>query len=92
MERASDLEALRDAWEDFLIYHQRTWNRCEAYYKGKPFWGPLLPKYSARRSNDSLLRYLHQARHADEHGIDLSYLVQSGSTTIGPGTYTGGQL
>jgi hypothetical protein len=90
MEGAEDLEALRDAWEDFLVYHQRTWNKCKAYYAGNPFWGPLLPKYSAQRSNEPLLQYVEQARHADEHGIDPSSQVQLGSTIVGPGTYTVG--
>ena len=90
MENASDLETLQDAWEDFLIYHQRTWNRCLGYYKGKSFWGSLEPKFAALRANDPLLKYVQQARHTEEHGISLSSQVQSGFTTIGPGTYTGG--
>jgi hypothetical protein len=90
MESASDLETLQDAWEDFLIYHQRTWNRCLACYKGKPFWGPLEPKFAAQRANDPLLQYIRQARHTEEHGIELSSQVQSGFTTLSPGTYTGG--
>ncbi len=53
MQSAGDPETLQDAWEDFLIYHQRTWNRCAAYYRGKPFWGALLLKYAAQRANDS---------------------------------------
>jgi len=90
METAVDLETLQDAWEDFLIYHQRTWNRCSAYYKGKPFWGPLEPKYATQRTQDQLLKYVQQARHADEHGIAPSSQLQSGFSTLSPGTYTGG--
>ena len=90
MEHAGDLEALKDAWEDYLIYHQRTWNRCEAYYKGKLFWGALLPKYAGQRANASLLQYVKQARDADEHGIDPPYQVHPGSTTVGRGKLTGG--
>ncbi len=90
MESASCLADLQDAWEDFLIYHQRAWNRCGAYYKDKAYWGQLLPKHAALRGNDSLLQFVQQARHADEHGIDPSSRVQLGYTTLGPGTYTGG--
>jgi hypothetical protein len=92
METASDLETLQDAWEDFLVYHQRTWNRCFAYYKGKSFWGPLEPKFAAQRANDPLLVYIQQARHADEHGIAPSSEVQLGFTTLGSGTYSGGTV
>ncbi len=90
MENASDLETLQDAWEDFLLYRHRTWNRCLAYYKGKSFWGPREPKFAAQRANDPLLVYIHQARHADEHGIAPSSKTQLGFTSLGTGTYTGG--
>lgn len=90
MESADDLETLQDAWEDFLIYHQRTWNRCSAYYKGRSFWGSLEPKFATQRANDPLLVYVHQARHADEHGIAPSSKTQLGFTSLSPGTYTGG--
>ena len=90
MRDAKLLDDLALAWELFLIYHQRTWNKCDAYYKGKGFWGPLHPKYSARRKQDSTLIYVHHARHVDEHGIQPVAQVQHGSTKIFSGILTGG--
>lgn len=75
MGNASDLETLQDAREDFLVYRQRTWNRCLAYYEGKPFWSGLKPKFAAQRANDPLLAYIQQALHADEHGIAVSSIA-----------------
>jgi hypothetical protein len=90
LQQAPDMEALADTWELFLIYHQRTWNRCAAYYRGKPFWGALENKYKSHRKVDPLLQYVHQARHADEHGLAPIAHVRPGFTTVGPGTILGG--
>lgn len=87
MEAASELDDLADAWEVFLIYHQRVWNKSEAYYKGEAFWGRIRQKFSARRKSDPVLQYVHQARHADEHGVQLISEVADSQTRVsGPGT------
>lgn len=85
MREAADLEAMADSWELFLIYHQRTWNRCEAHYKGQEYWAPLLPKYSARRKSDGLLQYVQQSRHADEHGLRPIAEPSKSFTTVSGG-------
>jgi hypothetical protein len=97
MEAATALDDLAHAWELFLIYHQRVWNKSEAHYKGKPFWGGIKSKYSARRNQDLVLRYVQQARHADEHGVELISEVANPQTRVmGPGivmpgsSFTGG--
>lgn len=90
MRTAEQLDDLALAWELFLIYHQRTWNKCEAHYKGKAFWGPLQPKYSAKRKHDPILIYVHQARHVDEHGILPIAQRQNASTIVSNGTLTRG--
>ncbi|CAM5319862.1 hypothetical protein [Eoetvoesiella caeni] len=90
MQDADQLDDLALAWELFLIFHQRTWNKCEAHYTGKRFWGPLLPKYSTRRKRDPILVYVHQARHVDEHGIQPIARVQHASTVVTNGTLTSG--
>lgn len=90
MRNAEQLDDLAHAWELFLIFHQRTWNKCEAHYKRKKFWGPLLPKFAARRKRDPILIYVQQARHADEHGIQPIAQVQRAATIISKGILTGG--
>lgn len=90
MRVAKQLDDLALAWELFLIFHQRTWNKCEAHYRGTSFWGPLLPKYSTRRKQDPILIYVHQARHVDEHGIHPIMHRQEASTNVSGGTLTGG--
>ena len=86
------IEDLAHAWELFLIYHQRTWNKAEGYYKGQPYWKKLLPKYASERKNDPVLVYVQQARHVDEHGLDSITQVQQSSTTVLGGTAMGGSV
>jgi len=87
MESAAELDDLADAWEIFLIFHQRVWNKSEAFYKKEPFWSRLQQKFAALRKQDLVLQYVHQARHADEHGIDLiSEIVHARTRVMGPGT------
>ena len=90
MRDAEQLDDLALAWELFLVFHQRVWNKCEAHYKGSKFWGPLQPKYSARRKHDPILIYVHQARHVDEHGIQPIAQVQHASTAVSSGALTSG--
>lgn len=90
MQHASDLDTLADTWELFLIYHQRTWNRCEAHYAGQPFWGRLNPTFSARRKRETLLQYVHQARHADEHGLAPIAQAHPAFSVVSGGTLLGG--
>lgn len=90
MRAAKQLDDLALAWELFLIFHQRTWNKCEAHYKGSAFWGPLQPKYSTRRKQEPVLIYVHQARHVDEHGVQPIVQVLHGRTVVSRGTLTGG--
>lgn len=89
MQQAPSQDALADTWELFLIYHHRTWSRCLGYYRGRGFWGALESKYSTRRSSEPLLQYVHQARHADEHGLQPIAQIRPGSTTISGGTIVG---
>lgn len=98
MQTATTIEDLAHAWELFLIYHQRTWNKAEGHYKGQQYWNKLLPKYASERKNDPVLIYVHQARHVDEHGLDSITQIQKASTTVWGGTImpgsviTGGQV
>ena len=90
MQQAPDLNALADAWELFLIYHQRTWNHCDAHYGTQGFWARLKPKFAARRKQEVLLQYVHQARHADEHGLGPIAQIHPAFTVVSNGTLLGG--
>lgn len=69
MQYVGDFDSLVQLWEEFLVAHQRVWNKAERQYRTSPFWGPIRQKYGSERDTSPLLVYLQQARHADEHGI-----------------------
>jgi hypothetical protein len=92
MQNASDLNDMAEAWELFLIYHHRTWSRCLAYYREKNYWSSLQPKYADRRATDPVLIYIHQARHADEHGLLPVTQIRAGYTTVSRGVLEGGSV
>ena len=90
MTAAQELDDLALAWELFLIYHQRTWNKCQNLYRGKSYWSTIVAEYSPKRGTDTTLVYVHQARHVDEHGVAPVSAPQAASTTISSGTLQGG--
>lgn len=92
MRGAESLDAMADSWELFLIYHHRTWNRCEKYYPVYPFWGQLHAKYKYLRKRDPLLQYVHQARNADEHGLALVAVTRPAFAVVSGGTLMPGSV
>ncbi len=66
---AQNFDQAERYWSGFLDAHQRVYNRLSAGKTGHPAsvrW--MIDKLRERR-DDPLLQYLHQARHADEHGL-----------------------
>lgn len=65
MQFSTDVSELADAWSDFLDASQRFFNKITNGAKGSGWFG----KRVIERKTDPLLQYIHQARHADQHGI-----------------------
>lgn len=77
-----DIAARR--WSDFLVEHQRWFTRMQQALERGPsaaWFGTL----KGSRKSDPLYQYLHQARHADEHGLERIVDAQPGSVGIGVG-------
>ncbi len=73
-------------WSDFLNHMQRAYNRLGGAAKDGRARG-WYQRLQAQRSADPLMQYLHQARHADEHGIEEVSDEFFGSIEIGSGSY-----
>ena len=58
------------AWSDFLIACAGIYSKLEQGAKGFPKSEPWYGTEKNLRKKDPLLRYLHFARNADEHGIE----------------------
>ena len=81
---ASDFNIAASRWSEFLVEHQRWFVRMQQALERGPSaaWFGLLK--GSRKSNP-LFQYLHQARHADEHGLERIADAQPGSIGIGLG-------
>jgi hypothetical protein len=72
--KAENYKQFRLAWTQFLLALNAVYSKLEQGVKGnskcEAWWGVL----KNTRRKDPLLQYLHQARNADEHGIQqISY-------------------
>src|SRR5215212_3593096 len=88
MRGASDLGALSSLWSEFLTEVHRVYSRLiKATEVGvSKGWSDGVKN---ERKTDDMLCYVHQARHADEHGIEQITNPKPASLTIGdPGEYT----
>lgn len=56
-------------WKEFIGRLTRFWNKTESALKGDPkfFNSPHVKRVKTALKSDELIRYLSQARHADEH-------------------------
>ena len=73
---ATTFSVLEEGWSQFLIATNLTFMKLRAGSKGCPISEAWIAQRTQERDGDELLSYLHQARNAEEHGIDCS--VQNG--------------
>jgi hypothetical protein len=83
LKRASTLaEAERD-WSSLLINVQRTISKLAAGAKEGSSAG-WFGKIRHDQRHDPLVQYMHQARHADEHGVDRVAEARPGGVKLNP--------
>lgn len=68
MNQVLDAARMEILWSDFLIGSQRVFSKLAAASEGKS--AAWFGKIAKERGEDELLVYVHQARHADEHGLE----------------------
>ena len=82
MDNATDLEIFEHHWKVFLSCIEKLWEKMEKACESSSKFPPWQGKHRRTRKKDPLLRYLKQARNADNHSIqDLNY-INSGSFTV----------
>ena len=69
MKTAESSEAIEDAWVDFLIAASTFYSTLEQGAKTNDKSKAWFGRKKHERRTDQLLRYLHHARNAEEHGI-----------------------
>jgi hypothetical protein len=99
MHSAETLGDLAHAWELFLIYNRRTWQKARDWSKPDAHANAAVSPLWIASQNDSVLKYCWEARNTDDHGLTPiseerpAALVVSGTMdTSGPFTFLDGVL
>lgn len=82
MESSASFEQFEAAWSDFLLAAAGVYSKLEQGAKGVGSSEGWFGRKKNVRKNDELLRYIHHARNADEHGLDQTTEKRDGSTTL----------
>ena len=70
MRDAKTLDALEEAWKEFLGRLERVWNKGVSHFGKSPKWNGWKGQFEGLRKTDPLLSYLVNARGADEHTVN----------------------
>jgi hypothetical protein len=94
MREAATHDAFAEAWRQFLDSIEKLWNKAErACQPVHQRFAPWQGKYTALRRSDELLRYVKQARDADNHSIqEILAPVHAGVVVKGPVTISSGKI
>lgn len=84
---ASDFSVAAKRWSEFLVEHHRWFTRMQQALQLGPS-ADYFGKLKGSRKSDPLFRYLQQARHADEHGLERVAQAQPSKLLIGAGSGT----
>lgn len=87
MRAASSAEEMRCVWQDFLDRLAKTWQKTKLENVGATDTiRRLVDEAAMLRKSDPLLQYLAQARHADQHSLQVSAVFGLGmQVTLPPG-------
>lgn len=66
---AGDIEAFEGAWRDFLVNIEKVWVKAERECQAKKTFRNWQETFKKHREVDPLLKYIYQARHADQHSV-----------------------
>ena len=72
MEQASAFSTLDEGWSNFLVAAKLVYAKLGAGAKGDPTSEGWFARVQGEQRSDPLLRFLYQARNAEEHGLDRS--------------------
>ncbi len=85
MEHSRSFDEFESAWTDFLIALNTIHTALEQGAKTNPQSSLWYGGKKTERHKDALLSYLHQAKNADEHGIEPITAYMPGGVKIGEG-------
>lgn len=83
MTKAKDFNDYETEWKNFLTALERVWKKTELACKEYRGFQPYQGKYKRLRRQDELLRYLKNARDAEEHTILPTMIKQNEMVQFG---------
>ncbi|ACR11423.1 hypothetical protein TERTU_0535 [Teredinibacter turnerae T7901] len=93
MKNAESFDIFDEEWRDFLNCLEKVWVKTERGCQHiKNSFQPWQGRYSALRRKDMLLRYLKQARDADNHSIQPVAEYKAANRTLDFINAKGGQI
>jgi len=69
MASTTNFKVFYEAWENYLIRIERSWERAERILRDRKGIQQWIKPYKALRKKDPLLKYLKQARNAETHAV-----------------------
>jgi hypothetical protein len=81
--RAQSFVEFEQAWQDYLGRIERAWNKTKDVFSD-PSYAPWRGCHEHVRNSDQLLRYLKQARDAEEHTVRETISKEPGGIGINP--------
>lgn len=85
IEAATTLVEIETAWSDFLVFANRVFSKLEQGAKSNGKSKAWFDSKKHERRTNTLLRYVHHARNADEHGIRRVTEKEPGGIVLGVG-------
>lgn len=83
MKLADSMETFESEWREFLTCLEKVWNKTERTCQPqRNKFQPWQGRFEALRKKDMLLRYLKQARDADNHSIQDMTEIKPGEMTL----------
>ncbi len=93
MKSAPDFDQFEAAWREVLNCIEKCWVKAERSCQSiRPKFEPWQATYHRLRKKDMLLRYLKQARDADNHSIQDLTRIEPGSRRISHVNSRGGHI
>lgn len=93
MKTATTFEEFESEWREFLTCIEKAWNKTERVCQSqRDRFQPWQGKYQSLRKKDMLLRYLKQARDADNHSIQDIAELKPGYTGLNFADPRGGYI
>jgi hypothetical protein len=82
LEASTELRTTQEEWAEFLKAAGAIYFKLETGSRGCKKSEAWFRTVKARRKEDPLLQYIHQARNSDEHGIEEITAIDTGGISI----------